>query len=362
MLRFAPAVFAVGRNYHIMAPVSGNSLFWVRVGDQCYYDGSNGVMRSGCSVHRAVVPMSALDAAGEYTVCERPVLERKPYFPATGDVEETCFRFRPVRPGRVRAFHVADTHNVAGPAIAAAKAFGEMDFLVLNGDLPNHSGDTAYFDTIYELAEGITGGGFPIVYARGNHDLRGQFAEAITDYTPSEAGNTYYTFRLGDIWGVVLDCGEDKWDSHPEYYHTVCCQAFRRQETAFLRDLVARAGEEYLAEGVRHRIVICHIPFTAKKEPEFDIERELYAEWARLLKENVRPEVMLSGHDHLLSFQLPGCETDDLGHPCPVVVGAQPKGADGYAGAGFEFAPEGITVTFSNTEGELLEKHEIACC
>ena len=62
MLRFAPAVFAVGRNYHIMAPVSGNSLFWVRVGDQCYYDGSNGVMRSGCSVHRAVVPMSALDA------------------------------------------------------------------------------------------------------------------------------------------------------------------------------------------------------------------------------------------------------------------------------------------------------------
>ena len=41
-----PAVCAVGRDYQIMVSVKYPSIMWARVGDQEYYDDSNGVLRS----------------------------------------------------------------------------------------------------------------------------------------------------------------------------------------------------------------------------------------------------------------------------------------------------------------------------
>ena len=79
MLKTAPAVFAVGENYQIMVSVTAPSLFSVQVGEKTYYDAANGIMRSQSPLHRVTVPMAALDAARGYTVCVRPLVERKPY-------------------------------------------------------------------------------------------------------------------------------------------------------------------------------------------------------------------------------------------------------------------------------------------
>ena len=83
MLKTAPAVFAVGNTYQIMVEVAAESLMSVMVGDTVYYDESNGIMNSRASIHRVTVPMAALDAAGAYTVCLRPLVERKPYYTET---------------------------------------------------------------------------------------------------------------------------------------------------------------------------------------------------------------------------------------------------------------------------------------
>ena len=69
IMKTHPAVFAVGREYQIMVPVSRPTLFWVEVGGACFYDDSNGILRSNVTTHRVSVPMAALDAAGGYTVC-----------------------------------------------------------------------------------------------------------------------------------------------------------------------------------------------------------------------------------------------------------------------------------------------------
>lgn len=45
-MRTLPAVFVVGDTYHIMTVVGAQSLMWVKVGDECYYDESNGILRS----------------------------------------------------------------------------------------------------------------------------------------------------------------------------------------------------------------------------------------------------------------------------------------------------------------------------
>ena len=135
IMKYTPAVCAVGKNYQILIPVRMPAVLWVRVGETDYYDESNGIPRSDTDLHRVTVPMSELDAAGADTVCWREVAERKPYFPVVGDVQSVSFSFRPLRSDPIRAYMLADTHGAFEFSVGAAKAFAEryggIDLLVL---------------------------------------------------------------------------------------------------------------------------------------------------------------------------------------------------------------------------------------
>ena len=91
----------------------------------------------------------------------------------------------------------------------------------------------------------------------------------------------------------------------------------------------------------KHKVVVSHIPFTFMKKEKFYIEREFYADWAKLLKDTVKSEVMICGHEHELEILEPGGERDLLGHPYTVVVGGDIKSQPPtyeiiyYAGTGF---------------------------
>lgn len=355
MLKTSPAVFAVHNTYQIMVSVTRESLFFVKVGDKCYYDHSNGIMRSLSPLHRVTVPMEELDKAGEYTVCVRPLIERKPYFTETEEVWERSFKFYPVPENNVRFYHLADTHSqVEGPTVAA-KTFGKIDFLILNGDIIDHSGDPEKFDNIYQICSNITGGNIPTVFSRGNHDLRGNFAEKFAEYTPNFKGKTYYTFRLGSIWGILPDCGEDKADHRSEYGFTIACHPFRLEQTEWIKQIIENKNTEYLAPGVKTRLVISHVPFTEKHEEPFNIEEDTYTLWAKLIKENIKPDLMICGHTHINEIRPIGHERDNFVQPCPLVV-ASGKYGSVIVGTGFEFKEDGIEVTFTNSEGEILQK------
>lgn len=351
MMKTSPAVFAVGREYQIMVPVNENSLFWVEIGGEKFFDEQNGIMRSICSTHRVKVPMEVLDKAGEYTTCERVIIDRKPYFPEIKDAERKTFKFYPVPEENARVYHVADAHNMIDEPVKAAELFGRIDLLVMNGDIPDHSGDIKNYDTIYKIAELLTGGSVPIVFARGNHDMRGYFAELFAEHTPSLNGNTYYSFRVGSIWGMVLDCGEDKDDSNAEYGGTVCCHEFRRRQTEYIKEIIKNAGQEYEEEGVKHKIIVCHNPFTYLQEPPFDIEREIYTEWAGLISENIKPELMLCGHVHKLFVSKSGSEWESIPQPCTVISGSDKK-PDYHAGCGLVFS-ENIQAAFYDNKGKI---------
>lgn len=359
LMKTAPAVFAVGTDYQIMVETTRTVLFSVLVDGEEYFDASNGIMRSMSDMHRVSVPMDKLDKAKEYTVSLRPIIERKPYFTETEPEEEQKFCFRPVPSQNARAYHLADCHNLLDSPVRAAKAFGETDFLILNGDVIDHSGSPDKFAVIYEICALLTNGERPVVFARGNHDLRGEYAEKFAEYTPQKYGNTYYTFRLGSIWGIILDCGEDKTDDHLEYGFTVACHAFRKQQTAFIEDVIRNAKNEYEDPDVATRLVICHIPFSEKFEEPFGIEEEIYREWCRLLKTYVKPHLMISGHMHKAEIRPVGHETDTYGQPCTVVVGSE-CGDNGYmAGCGFVFGEDSILCTFTGSDGETRESVNI---
>ena len=354
MWKVTPVVFAVGREYQIMLPAECECIMKVEVGGRVYCDASNGVMRSRCLVHKVTVPMEELDRAGAYRVCLQRVADRKHKLSEMGRCESREFAFFPVRGENVRCYHIADNHGLVREAVDAAAAYGKIDFLILNGDLVNNFSEEAAVWKAYELASAVTAGKIPVVMVRGNHDARGKYAESYADYFPTDNGSTYFTFRLGNIWGLALDCGEDKEDSHPEYTGLVCCHEFRLRQTEYLRKVIAEARTEYEAADVAHKLVVCHVPFTAHGEGVFDIEREIYDEWVRLLREHVKPELILSGHEHVWEVYEAGSAKDSYGQPCPTLVGSALKRSEGgsfFAGAGLEFIPGGVRATCTDCNG-----------
>ena len=355
----APAVFAVENTYQIMAPVSGEMLFWVEIGDKKYYDHSNGIIRSDTDMHRVSVPMDLLDRAGEYTVCIKRIIDRKPYFPETEDTERFTYKFRPVRSdGPVNIYHLADTHGEFAHSSQTGTFFGDdTDLLILNGDILDDSGEIENFELTFRLCEAITHGEHPCVFSRGNHDLRGFYAEKLAEYTPTLNGKSYFTFRLGKIWGIVLDCGEDKSDSHGEYGSTVCCSQFRREETQFLK-AVAEKGD-YLDSAIEYRLVVVHNPFTYTLEPPFDIEQDLFAQWAEILKDKIKPDCIISGHLHDTVVSEIGGKLDSKGQPCPVTVGSKPVYDEGgnlsdFIGCAITLDDGKISVSFTDSKHNVL--------
>lgn len=353
-----PIVYAVGKNYQIMVPVNCETLMWAEVGEKCFYDDVNGILRSNCTTHRMTVPMEILDAAGEYKICYRVVNERKPYYSDVSEIFEYNSMFYSVKEEGARFFHISDAHNEVDKPVAAAKAFGEIDFLILNGDLPDHSGDIKNFTTIHRIAAEITDGEKPVVFSRGNHDMRGIYAENIAEHTPTDNGKSYYTFQLGSIWGMVLDCGEDKYDYHIEYAHTICCEDFRKRELEFIKKVIENARKEYEADDIKTKIIVAHDPFTEYLSDQVSEEdMKTYKKWAKFLRDYIKPHMMICGHVHQAYITNVGDELDNLGQACPVVVGSAPgtttnprmlglREENIYISTGFEIIANGCVVTF----------------
>lgn len=356
-----PTVFAVGDRYNIFVPFSDEVIMWVKVGDRAYYDHCNGILRSNTHMHRVELPISALDEAKCYTVVYKKMIERKPYFSTSEPERELTLDFKPVgNDGEINIYHIADAHNLVDEPVAAGQLFGEdLDLLVLNGDIPNHSGDINNFNAICEIASGVTQGQRPVVFARGNHDARGIHAEDMPNYIPIRNGKTYYTFRVGCVWGILLDCGEDKRDTNEEYGGTVCFHQFREEETDFIREVIANADKEYAAEGVKYKLLISHVDFAHVDNPPFDIEREIYSEWTRLMREFVKPDLAIHGHHHQTFISRVGSDFDSLGQPCTAIIGSKPinfKGEDrGFVGCGITLYPDGKKrVIFNDHKGSVL--------
>ncbi|MBO7148457.1 MAG: metallophosphoesterase [Clostridia bacterium] len=363
-LKTHPAVFAVGHDYQIMVPVKASCIMFAEIGGERFYDSANGINRSETPVHRMIVPMKKLDNAGKYTLGYRKIINRKPYFPELEDEVLAEYDFKPVRGGRINIYHIADAHNEIVSPVRAGKHFGsELDLLVLNGDIPNHSGTVENFDTVYEIVSQITEGSIPCVFSRGNHDLRGLCAEAFAEYTPSAKGSSFYTIRIGKIWAILLDCGEDKPDTNEEYGGTVDCHRFRLSETEFLKKVIENADNEYEAEGVEYKLVISHVPFARKSVPPFDIEEEIFTEWCKLLSEKVKPHLMLSGHLHQCFVSYPGDEYDSFGQPCPLIVGSKPFRREnkemGFIGCAISLENGVAEVKFNSDSGEIYGSKSI---
>ena len=294
-----PVVYAVEDQYQIVFSTLDNAVAWVEIGGECYYDLYAGSMRSADRVHKVEVPQKTLDAAGGYTVCAQQMIYRGPFGGYKGENISRSFGFRGVDASDGLTYYaLSDVHEAVDAAAAAAS--GDADFIVLIGDMVSMVETEADANLANDLAFAITGGGIPVIYARGNHEIKGEQAENLYKYVGSRNQSFAYWVTLSDqVFGVVLDMGEDHEDDWWEYYGTARFDIYRSEQTRML--------EQLLAEGdyakYPYRMAICHIPIVhVNKHGYFE---ETKGVWTKLLNE-MGADISLSGHEHELWPLLPG--------------------------------------------------------
>ena len=202
-----------------------------------------------------------------------------------------------------------------------------LDFLVILGDsvgMVDYEKDVQFSNL---LAHNVTGGQIPVVYARGNHEIKGAYAELLYKYVGSKNESFYYWFTLSDVFGITLDLGEDHDDGWWEYYGTDRFSLYHDEQTQFLRNLV----EEKPYEDFDYTLVTCHIPIqfvNSRKD-----HAEVKAEWTELLNQ-IQPDLAVYGHQHDLYPFLDGQETmyNDEGK---LIYNSQFKGIEGKTYGGY---------------------------
>lgn len=344
-----PSVYAVENDYQIMIPFTCEAIVWVEVNGKRYYNSSNGVLCSTTDIHRIKVPTAELDKAEEYKVVYRKMIERRDGSPLVEDPVSVDFKFYPIKSDKINIFHIADSHGlVEEPIDAGFTCENEIDLLVFNGDVNGESSDLKQVKNAFLMASALVGGTKPVVLARGNHETRGRYAEKFIDYIPQVNGRSYYTFRVGSLWGLVLDCGEDKDDSFYSINNVVNFYDYRREETEFLDKVIE--DKEYEQEGIKHKVVISHSPFVHIDEPPFDIEQDIYRYWTEQVCGKIKPEIMLFGHTHKIRIFEPGSDYDSYKlMNCKAVEGSYLKYDDRYFG--------GIEVTLGDGEPQIKERY-----
>ena len=296
-----PVVYAVEDTYQITFTTKVKGEAWVVIDGVEYSDTYAGYRQSESDIHKISVPMEALDNASSYTVYTRAMYLRGPYEALQGPTISETYNWRGVSTeDGVNYYVISDNHlSTSAPAAAADYWGDDLDFLISLGDSVNWIDHEDELTLLLYLASDITQGEIPVIYARGNHETKGVLADELYNYVGANGENFYYTFRMKNIWGIVLDVGEDHEDEHREFAGMACFDDYRAEQLAFLDEVLANADSEFNAEGVEYRIGICHIPVTFATTDD-PLQDQKFAWVERLNQMNL--SIMYSGHLHELMY------------------------------------------------------------
>lgn len=325
---YETVVYAVEDTYQIVFSTNHSATAWVEIDGERYYDLYAGSMKSEDTVHKITVPQEKLDEAKGYSIHAEKMIYRGPFGGFKGNEISKSYSFRPVDSSDGLVYYtITDAHHAKAGAVNAALSVEGLDFLVILGDsvgMVEYEDDVQFTNTI---AHGVTKGEIPVVYARGNHEIKGDYAEQLYKYVGSKNGSFYYWFTLSDVFGITLDLGEDHNDGWWEYYGTDKFTLYHEEQTRFLEDLVATKPYE----GYNYTLVACHIPIqfvNSRKD-----HTEVKAAWTELLNQ-IQPDMAVYGHQHDLYPFLEGQETmyNEKGK---LIYNSQFKGVSGKTYGGY---------------------------
>lgn len=172
-------------------------------------------------------------------------------------------------------------------AIATANRW-KPAFVIVTGDLVNSEGDAAQIAE-YKRITAKLDPAIKLYNVAGNHDVGNEpTAESLARYR-ERFGPDYYTFRAGDMEGIVLNSNLEKGAEK------VAGEASKME--AWFRAELAKAKQS----GVKTVILFQHIPFFLKdaNEPDqyFNIPKPVRERYLKLLHE-AGAKYVFAGHLH----------------------------------------------------------------
>jgi len=309
----------------------------------------HGLVDANITLH--CVPLTGLKPGTcyYYRVVSTEMLDFQPYKVVFGDtVKSQDNRFTTLDANKDRFSFVVlnDRHEKTDLLAQALNSINwdGVDLVFFNGDTANHlTSEEQIFQSIIQPSTKVFAGRIPFVFVRGNHETRGSFARMLMNYFPSTTGRFYYSFSHGGVHFVILDSGEDKADSDPEYSGLTRFESYLEEETNWLK-------EEIRSESFRKarlRVVLVHIPpwDITETKGKFIREKYLWDHWGPLFNEG-RVDLLLSGHTHKYAEVPPAEDKNQY----PILIG----GTDTIIRV--DVAADHLSVTTFNNDGSLKSK------
>lgn len=212
-----------------------------------------------------VIRIDGLEPATDYQyrIVSTEVKDFQPYKVTFGEsISTPWYEFKTFNP-KAREFSFVvmnDIHDSAAKCdkLLSMQPMDRADMVFYVGDIMNYfASPTQPYDSFIDVSVERFAKHKPFAVVRGNHETRGYLARQYDQFIHNTRDGKYYGFyTFGSTAVVMLDCGEDKADSHPVYAGFVAFDEYREQQVEWLKEVV-RSKEFRQA---KNRIVMLHIP------------------------------------------------------------------------------------------------------
>ena len=280
-----------------------------------------------------------------YRVCSQEILLYQAYKKVFGNTAQSSFSeftLPEIDADSFTAIVFNDLHQHTKTFRALCKQIQDIDydFVVFNGDCVDDPVDHNQATTfISELTEGVRGDRIPTFFMRGNHEIRNAYSIGLRDHYDYVGNKTYGSFDWGDTRIVMLDCGEDKLDSHWVYYGLNDFTQLRNEQVDFLKkELSAKEFKK-----AKKRVLIHHIPLYGNDGVNLCADL-----WTKVL-EKAPFNISLNAHTHKYAYHPKG----ELGNNYPVIIGGGYK-MDGATVMILEKKKDELRVKVLNAKGKIL--------
>ncbi len=334
-----PAVFESGDGMYTVIwsttrPGSGYLTYTYDGKDYTVYDEIGGNVLTLDTIHAVRVPKQHIDN-NEFVYHSQYIGAKLAYSAVKGKtIDSEPVKFKGYNGEKeINALVLSDIHANPYPAEKAAANFeAEPSLIILCGDIVGEMVSKSDFLNILTYAHNFSKGEIPVVYARGNHEPRGEFAPEMLKYFRTTSGGLYYTFNYGPLWSVVLDGGEDKEDNHPEYSGLVDFRSYIAQETKWLANITPDEDSAY-------KLCIVHQPAMDSIDG---------SHWLEMLGE-MGIDASVSGHLHRFDLHF-----YDGSVPFRRMVTGGKNGNNGFIATMLTFTDGKIRAAAYNDNGELI--------
>ena len=225
-------------------------------------------------------------------------------------------------------------------ALAAQVDAAATDFLFLNGDIVSAGNYVADTLVRYELEPlGTLPASLPVLFARGNHEGRGNNPQLVAEVFPNDdPAPFYYTFRHGPVAFIVFDAGETGRKRSILYNGAPVYEDYLNEQIEWARE----AMQEPLFSSAPVKICLAHVPMIDHpNKDDYHLQRWLNHHIVPMLGD-AGIDFMINADHHEFAYY----EQGTVGNPFPTLINDDVRRLD------CSYESGKLTLTMFNEAGE----------